>query len=339
MITPRPAQVVMSMAIAYRTSKLVYVAAKLGIADLVAEGPRTCEEMAVSRGVSPDALCRVMRGLAMLGIFERQDDGRYAQTDYSESLRSDVEGSVRAGVIFWGAEQYGAWTELLHTVTTGEPAFTKVYGDPFTYYDQHPEAGQVFDNFMSALSGQVAAGIAFNYDFPDQGTVVDVGGGEGVLLAAILNSRPGLSGILLDRPLVAEKARRFLAEEGVLKRCRVVAGDFRRAVPRGKDVYILRNVIHDWDDSTAQRIMAACTRSMKQSSRLLVIQRVLPNPLTPELHAMRLVESDLMQMVYNGGRERTLLEYRNLIEAAGLRIHQTMGNTSGHIWLIEARRG
>jgi orsellinic acid C2-O-methyltransferase len=165
-----------------------------------------------------------------------------------------------------------------------------------------------------------------------------VGGGEGVLLAAILNSRPALNGILVDRPLVAEKARRFLAEEGVLSRCRVVAGDFRRAIPRGADVYILRNIIHDWDEPTAHKILAACARAMKQSSRVLVIQRALPDPLTIEPYAMGLVASDLMQMVYNGGRERTLEEYRNLIEAAGLRIFQTMGNTSGHVWLIEARK-
>ena len=337
-MTPRPAQVLLSMATAYRTSKLVYVAAKLGIADLVAERPQTCEEMAASVGASPDALCRVMRGLTMLGIFERQDDGRYAQTEFSETLRSGVDGSIRAGVIFWGQEQYRAWTELLHTVMTGEPGFKKVFGDPFKYYDRHPETGQAFDAFMTIASRQAASAIAYSYDFPGQGTVVDVGGGEGLLLATILKSRPGLSGILLDRPLVAEKARRLLDQEGVLPRCRVVAGDCRRTVPRGGDVYILKNVVHDWDDPTAVRILNACRRAMKPSSRLLVIQRELPDPLTVEPYAQSVVEADLMQLVYSGGRERTLVEYRALLEAAALRIYQTMATLSGHTWLIEARR-
>ena len=336
-MTPSPARVLLSMATAYRTSKLLYVAAKLGIADLVAEEPQTCEEMAASVGASADALCRVMRGLAMLGIFELQAGGRYAQTELSEALRSGVDGSVRPGVIFWGEEQYRAWSELLHTVMTGEPAFNEVYGDPFTYYDQHPETGQAFDSLMSEASGQVASGIVYTYDFPDHGTVVDVGGGEGILLTTILKSRPRLSGILLDRAQVVEKARRLVDEEGLLDRCRVVAGDFRRTVPRGGDVYILRNVIHDWDDAGALSILNACGRAMKRSSRLLVIQREIPDPLTIEPYARSVVEADLMQMVYSGGRERTLPQYRALIEAAGLRIYQTMA-MSGHTWLMEARK-
>ena len=248
-----------------------------------------------------------------------------------------MDGSVRPAVIFWGEEQYRAWTELLHTVMTGEPAFSKVYGDPFTYYDQHPETGQAFDSFMTTASGHVASGIAYSYDFPDQGTVVDVGGGEGILLTTILKSRPLLGGILLDRARVGEKARRLLDEEGVLARCRLVAGDFRRKVPRGGDVYILRNVLHDWDDAGALSILSACGRAMKRSSRLLVIQREIPDPLTMEPYARIVVEADLMQMVYSGGRERTLPQYRALIEAAGLRIYQTMA-TSGHTWLMEARK-
>jgi hypothetical protein len=336
-MTPSPGRVLLSMATAYRTSKLLYVAAKLGIADLVAEGPQTCEEMAASLGASKDALCRVMRGLAVLGIFELQTDGRFAQTELSQPLRSGVDGSVRPGVIFWGEAQYEAWSELLHTVMTGEPAFNKLHGDPFTYYDQHPEAGLAFDSFMALASGQVASGIVYNYEFPDHGTVVDVGGGEGVLLSAILQNNPSLKGILLDRAQVVEKARRLLGEDGLLDRCQLVAGDFRRTVPRGGDIYILRNVIHDWDDAGALSILNACARAMKLSSRLLVIQREVPDPLTVEPYARSLVEADLMQMVYSGGRERTLQEYRALFEAAGLRIHQTMA-ISGHTWLMEVRK-
>jgi hypothetical protein len=327
----------LTMSTAYRTSQLVYVAAKLGIADMLVERPQTCEEIAGSLGASSDALCRVMRGLAVHGVFERLDDGRYSLTEMSQPLRSGVDGSVRPALIYWGQEHFRAWSDLLHTVMTGEQAFHKIFGEPFEYYERHPEAGETFDTFMTTASSQVAVGIAYNYEFPDRGTVVDVGGGEGVLLATILKSRPGLSGVLFDRPSVVDKARRRLEAEGVLSRCRVESGDFREAVPRGGDVYILRNVIHDWDDDNSVRILTACMRAMKKTARLLVVQRVVPDELGENAFSRGVVEGDLMQLVYNGGRERTAEEYRALIEAAGMRIQHTMA-ADGNTWLMEARK-
>jgi hypothetical protein len=324
------------MARAYRYSQLVYVAAKLGIADLVADGPKTCEEIATALGASKDAVCRVMRGLAMDGIFERQEDGRFALTELSKPLLSDVIGSVRPGVIYWGEEQYRAWGDLLHTVMTGEPAYRRLFGDPFSYYDQHPEAGEAFENWMTLSARQASTGISYDYEFPEEGTVVDVAGGEGVLLAAILKPRPRLHGILLERKSVLEKARQTLIAEGVLERCRLVAGDFRRAVPRGGDVYVLRNVLHDWDDSAAVRILEAIRRAMKPIARLLVIQRPMTDaiPINPSMRG--LVEGDLMQLVYSGGRERTEDEYQALLQAAGLELALVM-QADGLTWLMEAR--
>jgi len=326
------------MARSYRSSQLLYVAAKLKIADLLLDGPKSCLEIAASLGASKDALCRVMRGLAMLGVFQRQQDGQFALTELSKLLVLDAPGSLRPNLIFLGEEQYRAWGDLLQTVITGAPAFPRLFGDPFIYYDEHPEAGEAFDQLMTASSKMVSPAISFNYDFPDSGTVVDVAGGEGFLLAAILKSRPQLLGILLERKSVIEKARGILMAEGVAERCRLVVGDFRRSVPRGGDVYVLRNVLHDWADFAAGQILTATRRAMTPSARLLVIQRPLPASAPANPAERWLIESDLMQLVYSGGRERTEDEYRALLNGAGLELTLTM-QSDGLTWLMEARPG
>ena len=326
----------MAIARAYRNSQLLYVAAKLQIADLLVDGPKTSDEIAELLGASPDALLRVMRGLSLLGIFEWRDSDRFALTDLSKQLVSSAPNSVRPGVICLGQEQYRAWADLLHTVLTGEPAFQRLFGNPFDYYDRHPETGEAFDSWMATSSRQVSTGILQNYVFPDVGTVVDVGGGEGVLLAGILETRPRLRGILTERKSVIERARGHLMAQGILDRCRLVAGDFRQTVPRGGDLYILRNILHDWDDSAAGLILNATRRAMKRSARLLVIQLVMPTGRPTAAATGGIVESDLMQLVYAGGRERTEPEYRKLFESAGLEVTLTM-QTNGVTWLMETR--
>jgi ubiquinone/menaquinone biosynthesis C-methylase UbiE len=334
---PSAARRLLSLSTAYRYSQLVYVAAKLDIAEQLADRPLGCDELAARVGASPGALLRVMRGLVMLGVFDQIEDGRFALTELSLPLRSGVSGSIRAGVIFWGQEQYRAWGDLLHTVTTGEPAFRRLFGNPFDYYDQHPATDEVFETFMTIASLQVAGAVAANYEFPDSGLVVDVGGGEGVLLAAILESRPRLRGVLIERQTVVEKARRRFEAEGLSGRCRVVAGDFRETVPAGGDVYVLKNVLHNWDDSTAVAILTACRRAMKRGARIVVLQRAMPDAASPAPSTQQVIEDDLMEMVYTGGMERTLDQYRALFAAAGLRIHATMAS-GGATWLMDARR-
>jgi hypothetical protein len=313
---------------------MVYVAAKLGIADLLAREPMTCHELALRMGASDDALCRLMRGLVSMGVFEETPDHALVNTEISRSLRSDVEGSVREGVVFLGQEQYQAWGDLLTTVMTGEPGFKRLFGEPFQYYEDNPNAARAFDSFMTFATIRTAVEIALSYDFPETGTVVDVGGGEGQLLAAVLQSRPRLRGIVFDRPPVVEKARMHLGSANVIERCEARAGDFRVEVPAGGDVYVLKNVLHDWDDSGAIAILSACRRAMKDTSRLVVIQRAPSGALRPDA-ARSFAEQDLMQMVYTGGRERTLDEYRGLLEVAGMRVHSTM-QSGGVTWLIEA---
>ena len=328
----------LAIAKAYRRSQLLYVAAKLGIADLLATGTRTCNELAESLNASPDALCRVMRGLSVIGVFTPEADGRFALNEMSEPLLEASKDSIRPGIIYLGEEQYRAWGDLLQTVMTGEPAFRRMFGDPFEYYDEHPDSGGSFDDWMAVASRQLAAGIAGGYEFPETGTVVDVAGGEGILLAAVLKPRPALRGVLFDRASVIEKARRVLDEEGVLDRCRLVAGDFRREVPDGGDLYILKNILHDWDDSAAIEILGACRRAMRGEARLLVIQRAMPVEPADAPYLRSLVDSDLMQLVYSGGRERTEAEFRDLFLAAGLEPRMTT-QSQGVAWLMEVGPG
>ena len=326
----------LAMARAYRTSQLVYVAAKLGIADLLASGPKTCTDLAGALSASTDALCRVMRGLEVAGIFTRRPDGRYELTDLSRPLLTDHPRSVRSGIIYVGEEQFRAWGGLLQTVVTGAPAFRSLFGDPFDHYDRHPESAEVFDSWMARSSRSSAEGLSLFYAFPDTGQVVDVGGGEGVLLAAILQPRPELSGCLLERASVIEKAKVVLAAAGLLDRCTLVAGDFRTEVPAGGDVYVLKNVLHDWDDAGAVAILGACRKAMRLDSRLVVIQRTMPEDASNPGLLRSMVEADLMQLVYSGGRERTLGEYRALLSAVGLDMSLVM-QSGGVTSLMEAR--
>jgi len=324
------------MARAYRSSQLVYAAAALGIADLLAGGAKTCGELAAALSASPDAVCRVMRGLMVLGVFDQLADGRYELNELSEPLLSAGDSSVRLGLIHLANEEYRAWGDLLQTIKTGEPAFNRMFGERYAYYDRNSDAAGTFDDWMAMSSRQMADTIAQTYEFPDTGTVVDVGGGVGVLLAAVLKPRPALRGILLERGTVIDKARKTLEAEGVQSRCELIDGDFRKAVPPGGDVYVLKNVLHDWRDAIALEILGACRRAMGRDARLVVIQRAMPSDGRNETYLRSLVESDLMQMISTGGRERTDKEFQHLLGAAGLRVSLTM-QSDGATWLIEAR--
>jgi hypothetical protein len=333
----RPETALISMATAYRTSQLVFVAAKLGIADVIGDQAMSGDEIATALGASSDAVGRMMRGLAMLGVFRQVDDGRFANTDLSWPLRSDSGSSVRAAIVYWGQEQYTTWGELAGTVMSGEPAFRKLFGDPFDYYDHHPDTAAAYDSFMTGASVNIAESVATNYEFPDTGTVVDIAGGEGLLLAAILEKHPRLRGILFERPPTLEKARSLLESRGLLSRCELVSGDFRKSLPEGADVYVMKNVLHDWHDIAAVAILSGCCRSMNVDSRLLVVQRLFPAAIRDEPYVRHMIEADVMQMLYNGGRERTLDEYRALVARAGLELTWSL-TTLGETTLMEARR-
>lgn len=310
-------------------SQAIYAAAKLGIADLVKAGPKPCEELAQATGMPTHTLYRLLRALASVGVFREGEEGRFGLTPLAEYLQTGVPSSLRAFAIMQSELQYRAYGEVLHSVKTGETAFNLVWGQElFPYLTQHPTAAAVFDEAMRNYTMQVAAGIVAAYDFSQFGTLVDVGGGNGTLLTAVLQAHPTLCGVLFDLPHVAEEAKQRLAE-----RCAIRGGDFFAAVPSGGDAYLLKWIIHDWDDERAVTLLKNCHRAMTAHGKLLVIEAVIPPGNAPFFHKW----TDLTMLVIVGGRERTEAEYHALFEAAGFKLTQIIP-TSSEMNVIEGVR-
>jgi len=302
----------------YQLSQALHVAAVLGIADHLAGGARTCDDLAAASAADPGALYRLLRALAAAGIFREEPERRFALAPLGEGLRSDAARPLGPWAVQIGQPYFWqTWGHLLHSVRSGENAFRDLHGmDVWEYRSQHPEAGAVFDASMSSLSRQVAEGVARAYDFGPRRRVVDVGGGQGALLAAILTRHPHLQGVLFDRPAVVAGAPALLAAAGIAARCEVVGGDFFAAVPEGADAYVLKSVIHDWADEPATAILRSCRRATAPEGRLLLVERVLAPP--NEGAPAKL--SDLNMLVAPGGQERTREEYGALLAGAGFRL-------------------
>ncbi len=301
----------------YRVTQLLAVAAKLGIADLLAGGPQAVEELAKAAGGRADALYRALRGLASFGVFSEVAPRSFALTPLADLLRTDHPHSMRAPVLFHGAEAYRAWGELLYSLQTGAPAFDHVYHlSHFDYLAQHAEASAVFNQTMTANTARSVTAIVSAYAYPATGVVVDIGGGHGVLLAAVLQAHPGLRGVLFDQPHVVAGAARMLEEAGVAARCARVGGDFFNPPLPAGDLYLLRQVIHDWDDARSIAILRHCAQAMEPDGKVLVIEALVP----PGNDPSPVKFLDLQMLVMNGGRQRTEEEYRQLYAAAGLRL-------------------
>jgi hypothetical protein len=301
---------------------------------LVKDGPKPCEELAQATGTHPQTLYRLLRALASVDVFHEGKDGRFGLTPLAEYLQSGVLGSLRAFAIMQSELQYRAYGEVLHSVKTGETAFNLVCGqEVFPYLTQHPTAAAVFDEAMTGYTTQVAATVAAAYDFSQFGTLVDVGGGYGTLLTAILQAHPVPRGVLFDLPHVVEAARQRLGAAGLTERCAIQAGDFFEAVPPGGDAYLLKWIVHDWDDERSIILLKNCHRAMTMHSKLLVVEAVIPPGNTPFFHKWM----DLTMLVMAGGRERTEAEYRTLFEAAGFKLTQIIP-TSSEMSVIEGVR-
>jgi hypothetical protein len=306
---------------AHYVSHALYVAARLGVADHLANGPRHVDELAQATRAHGPSLNRLMRLLASAGVFTEEGPGRFALTPVGDWLRSDRPGSSRATALLFAGPTQRAWGALLYSVQTGEASFQHVTGmDPFQYFAQHPEEAAVFNDAMTAISTQVANALPAAYDFSPFGTVADVGGGHGVLLGAILRANPAARGVLFELPPVAEGARKKIAALGLSGRCEVVGGDFFESVPAGADAYILKSVIHDWDDARGIQILKNCHRAMAPRGRLLLVEMVLPDRVGPSPWNQIVTGSDVNMLVNIGGRERTDGEFRSLFEAVGFRL-------------------
>ena len=326
-MTLEPRQQLLALVRGYRISQAIYVATKLGIPDLLADGPREIDELAHASGSHPPSLRRVLMYLAGAGVLEKVGPQGFALTPVGVSLRTGVTGSLRASVLMLLDEKnWTPWGHLLHTVRTGETAFNHAHGmGLFDYLVEHPEASSAFNAGMAGNSPAHARLVAATYDFSEMSMVVDVGGGRGRLLATILERYPRLRGILFDQPHVVEDARETLDAAGVVDRCELVGGSFFDAVPAGGDVYILRNIIHDWEDDQAVAILTSCRRAMAAGARLLLVERYLA---TDPHEAFPVMQSDLEMLVIVGGLERTTDEYATLLWRSGLRLIQaiSLGN-------------
>ena len=327
-------ETLLQMMTGYWISQAIYAAAKLGIADLLKDGPKSSDELAQATGMHGRSLYRLLRALASVGVFVESADGRFGLTPLAEYLQSGVPGSMRAFALLQSELQYRAYGEVLHSVKTGETAFNLVCGQElFPYLTQHPTAATVFDEAMTGYTTQVAAAVAAAYDFSQFGTLVDVGGGHGTLLTAILQANPALHGLLFDLPHVAEDAKKRIAAAGLAERCTIIGGDFFATVPTGGDAYLLKWIIHDWDEERAVVILKHCHRAMAENGKLLLIEAVIPSGNTPFFHKF----IDLTMLVIAGGRERTEAEYRTLFEAAGFKLTQIIP-TSSEMSVIEGVR-
>jgi hypothetical protein len=315
----------------YPMAQVVYVAAELGLADLLADGPRTIEGLATEAGAHAPSLARLVRALASIGAVAEAADGRIGLTPLGEPLRSDVPGSIHAFVRFRGGEWY--WRslgELLYSVRTGAPAFDRVFGmSNFEYWEHNPEAGTVHDAFFTAMAQLTTPPLVAAYDFSRFGTLVDVGGSQGPLLAAILRANPGLRGILFDLPHVVSGADRVLAGAGVADRCAVVGGDFFESVPKGGDAYLMKYILHDWDDARALAILRRCREAMAPGTVLLVVENVLPERLEAGGKAQQAARLDLQMLVMTpGGRERTTSQFGSLFAEANFELRRVVPTDS-----------
>ena len=309
-------------------------AATLGIAELLKDGERSAAELASTLRVNEDALYRVLRFLSGQGVFRKTGARTFINSPLSEYMRSDVPHSVRAILIFRGGRYYfSPFTEFLNSVETGLPARDKVLGSgAFEYLRADPEAERLFDEAMTAISELSAPGIAAAYDFGRWETVTDVGGGTGALLAAILRAHPGLQGTLADAPSVVERARRreFLSGQ-LAARTRFAPCDFFRAIPSGSRAYVMKNIIHDWNDTQATVILRNCRRALPDDGALVLIEYCLGDDNTPSLGKT----IDLVMMTITGGKERTIDEHRALLASAGFQLNRAIP-VSPEITIIEA---
>jgi SAM-dependent methyltransferase len=300
-------------------SRAVYVAAELGVADLLAGGPMTAAQLAQATRAHEPPLYRVLRLLAALGVLTEQDGRLFGLTVLGERLRAGVPASVRSwALVCESLETALGFEPLTETVQTGKPAFEIAHGtNLFEFLPGHPELAQRFQPAMSERTAAFAPSVATGYDFSPMRTVADIGGGKGTLLAAILRAHTHLRGILFDLPAALPDAAAVLREAGVEDRCEIVPGDFFQAVPEGADCYILANVLHDWDDPTSVRILSACRRAMAKDGRVLIVERLIPDD---PAAAIPVLLSDLHMMVFTGGQERTNAEYGQLLAQAGLNL-------------------
>lgn len=294
------------------------VSAKLGIADLLAEHPLTVKELAQKTETHERSLYRVLRSLAGVGVFVETEPSVFANSIYSETLRSDAPNSVKNGLIFMGADwHWSVWGDMLYSVKTGKTSWGHTHGyEVFDYFTANPGPAEIFNNAMTDISMGTAPAVVEALDLTHVKSIADIAGGHGFLLAQILKANPNISGILFDMPSVIEGAGSLLEKEGVADRVEKVKGNFFESVPAGSDAYIMKHIIHDWDDERSIKILKNIHSAINEDGKVLIVEIVVPMDNEPHLSKIM----DLEMLVSPGGVERTEKEYKELLAAAGFRL-------------------
>ena len=334
-VTPEAAaaQQIMQLSTGYIASTCVYLAVKLRLPDLLAAGPRSAAELARELNVNDDALFRVLRTLVSLGLFEEKNPRTFANNLASSMLRSATPGSMYE-MALWMSDpfHFRVYANALHSVQTGQPAVEKTFGIPvFEWFPKNPEESDVFNNAMTMFSAMVIPAVLEVYDFNGIGTLVDVAGGHGRVLTSILEQYPSMRGVLFDLEHVLAGARPVIESRGLSNRCRTVAGDFFTAVPEGGDAYIMKHIIHDWDDERATVILKNIRTAMNRGGRVILLDSVVPAGSQPDFSKI----IDLEMLLMPGGRERTEQEFRDLFDRAGFELTRIIP-TKSPLSVIEA---
>lgn len=321
------------MGTSYWTSRLLYAAARLELADHLAGGARTAMELAASTGTQPRLLYRLLRTLASLGLFTEDQAQRFTLTELGAALRKGAPGSAHGSVLTLASPWFIAASEhLLHTLQTGETGFEAAFDMPFfDYLGRHPGLASLFSETMVGVHGAEPPAVAAAYDFSRFDTILDVGGATGNMLAAILERHPQPRGVLFDMPHVVADARQLLERRGIAQRVDIKAGSFFEGVPDGADAYLLSHIIHDWSEARCLTILGHCRRVLKPDGRLLIIETVIPPGNAP--HPSK--TQDITMMVVSGGQERTEAEYADLLAKAGLRLSRVVPTASA-VSIVEA---
>lgn len=330
---PPPHAQLIQMAGGSWIAALVHAAARLSLADHLADGPKSADALASATGTHAPTLYRFLRTLGNFGIVTERDDQRFALTSLGEALKTGAPGAARSTILaFCGPAFARSWDHIIYSLETGKTGFEKANGMPiFDYLAQHPDEASHFSEAMVGFHGSEPPTVAAAYDFSNAGTIVDVGGATGNMLAAILSRHAGPRGVLFDRPHVVGDAPALLESRGVMDRVTIDPGDFFERVTEGGDVYILSHIIHDWNEDQCLTILGNLRRAMKPDSRLLIVETVLPPGDTPHQGKMQ----DMVMLVIPGGQERTEAEYADLLGKAGFRLNRVVP-TESVVSIVEA---
>lgn len=330
--TPPPPVQMMQMITGFWTSCCIYAAAKLNIADHLKGKPQTADQLAEASHSDAASLYRVLRALSSVGVFKENEQHQFELTALGNTLQSDTPGSMKAMAIAQLGDHFNAWGNLMYSIKTGHIAFDQIEGmSVWKYYEMHPDEGVNFMKAMSELTGAVIQHVLPEYDFTNFQSIVDVGGGNGALLMAVLDKAPQARGIVFDEEYVVEETRRILEQKGYNNRCETTAGSFFDFIPANADAYLMKMVLHDWNDQDCSKILTNCRKAMKPGSRLLVLDAVIPEGNEP--HPGKFMDINMLAMT--GGRERTENEFSHLFAHAGLKLLRIIPTHSPMFSIIE----